>query len=101
MEHWNLNRAEDVLRIAADATGARFEELASAQLLWIDRLGMYLYIQVGSWAKLVIDVTPQRQVPAFTGSDCRAQHHACMLVARVSLFSRLDMRVHRMLHKAC
>ena len=47
MEHWNLERTEDVLRIAADATGAKFEELLSAQLLWIDRLGMYLYIQVG------------------------------------------------------
>jgi hypothetical protein len=46
VEHWNLERTEDVLRIAADATGAKFEELLSAQLLWIDRLGMYLYIQV-------------------------------------------------------
>jgi hypothetical protein len=53
VEHWNLERAEDVLRIAADATGAKFEELSSAQLLWIDRLGMYLYIQVSrrtSWS---------------------------------------------------
>lgn len=46
VEQWNTERAEDVLRIAADATGAKFEVLVSAQLLWIDRLGMYIYIQV-------------------------------------------------------
>lgn len=46
MEQWNLERAEDVLRIAADSTGTKFEELNSAQLLWVDRLGMYLHLQV-------------------------------------------------------
>lgn len=39
-------QTEDVLRIAAESDGAAYDELEAAQLLWVDRLGMYLYIQV-------------------------------------------------------
>ena len=35
-----------MLRIAAETEGAAYEELADAQMLWVDRLGMYLYIKV-------------------------------------------------------
>ncbi len=35
-----------MLRIAAETEGAAYDELAGAQLLWVDRLGMYLFIQV-------------------------------------------------------
>lgn len=41
-EQWNNNRLEDVLRIAASATGSGFEDIATAELLWVDRLGAYI-----------------------------------------------------------
>lgn len=45
VSQWNSERLEDVFRIAADTEGVSFEELQNAQLLWVDRLGLYLFIQ--------------------------------------------------------
>lgn len=39
----NRERTEDVLRIAAFALGVPLERLEGAQLLWLDRLGIYLF----------------------------------------------------------
>ena len=39
----NKERTEDVLRIAAFALGVPLERLEGAQLLWLDRLGIYLF----------------------------------------------------------
>ena len=79
MEHWNLERTEDVLRIAADATGAKFEELLSAQLLWIDRLGMYLYIQVCRWTRWFVCHGTAAAAAAMTCMAlCGVSHCACI-----------------------
>lgn len=43
-------------RIAADTEGATFQELQGAQLLWVDRLGLYLFIQV------LLPPPPQRSI---------------------------------------
>ena len=42
----NRARVEDVLRIAGFATGASMERLEGAELLWVDRLGLYLLAAV-------------------------------------------------------
>ena len=39
----NRERTEDVLRIAGFALGVPLERLEGAQLLWLDRLGIYLF----------------------------------------------------------
>lgn len=41
-EQMNSARLDDVMRIASRALGASFEDLAYAELLWVDRLGVYL-----------------------------------------------------------
>lgn len=43
VEYQNRERTEDVLRIAAFALGVPLERLEGAQLLWLDRLGIYLF----------------------------------------------------------
>ena len=43
VEYQNKERTEDVLRIAAFALGVPLERLEGAQLLWLDRLGIYLF----------------------------------------------------------
>lgn len=43
VEYQNKERTEDVLRIASFALGVPLVELEGAQLLWIDRLGIYLF----------------------------------------------------------
>ena len=43
VENQNRERTEDVLRIAAFALGVPLERLEGAQLLWLDRLGIYLF----------------------------------------------------------
>ncbi len=42
----NRARVEDVLRIAGFATGAGMDRLEGAELLWVDRLGLYLLAAV-------------------------------------------------------
>ncbi len=52
----NQARVEDVLRIAGFATGAGMERLEGAELLWVDRLGLYLLAAVrgeGAQARLL------------------------------------------------
>ena len=46
MAELNRARVEDVLRIAGFATGASMERLEGAELLWVDRLGLYLLAAV-------------------------------------------------------
>ena len=41
--HLNAERTEDVLRIGAFALGVPLDALQGAQLLWLDRLGIYLF----------------------------------------------------------
>ncbi len=51
----NQARVEDVLRIAGFATGAGMDRLEGAELLWVDRLGLYLLAAVrgeGAQARL-------------------------------------------------
>ncbi len=43
MDYQNKERTEDVLRIASFALGVPLEKLEGAQLLWVDRLGIYLF----------------------------------------------------------
>ena len=42
----NRARVEDVLRVASFATGASMDRLDGAELLWVDRLGLYLLAAV-------------------------------------------------------
>jgi len=42
---WNRDRAEDVLRIAALPQEQKGQEVTAAQLLWVDRLGVYFKAQ--------------------------------------------------------
>ena len=44
----NAERTEDVLRIAAFALGVPLDALQGAQLLWLDRLGIYLFAATAS-----------------------------------------------------
>lgn len=46
MAELNRARVEDVLRIAGFATGAGMDRLEGAELLWVDRLGLYLLAAV-------------------------------------------------------
>ncbi len=43
VNYQNKERTEDVLRIASFALGVPLEKLEGAQLLWVDRLGIYLF----------------------------------------------------------
>lgn len=42
VQHMNVNRAEDVLRISCDLLGETFDDMFYAELLWVDRAGAYL-----------------------------------------------------------
>ena len=42
----NSERTEDVLRIASYIMGVTLEALQGAELLWVDRLGVYLWALV-------------------------------------------------------
>lgn len=58
VEYQNKERTEDVLRIAAFALGVPLERLEGAQLLWLDRLGIYLFAAtIGGPGAQVIGVT--------------------------------------------
>ena len=58
----NRERTEDVLRIAAFALGVPLERLEGAQLLWLDRLGIYLFAATvgGPGAQVRSSVTSHR-----------------------------------------
>ncbi|CAL5223301.1 g5792 [Coccomyxa viridis] len=63
VEYQNKERTEDVLRIAAFALGVPLERLEGAQLLWLDRLGIYLFAAtVGGPGAQVVRVTFAREV---------------------------------------
>lgn len=60
---WNSERPEDVLRIAANQTAAAFDDLASAELLWVDKLGAYVKAaEAGKPAAETVRVSFLRQV---------------------------------------
>ncbi|KAK9835391.1 hypothetical protein WJX81_006878 [Elliptochloris bilobata] len=58
----NSARVEDVLRIAGFAMGAGMERLEGAELLWVDRLGLYLLAAVRGEGAQVVRVTFAREV---------------------------------------
>jgi len=60
---WNSERPEDVLRIAANQTAAAFDDLAAAELLWVDRLGAYIKAaEAGKSAAETVRVSFLREV---------------------------------------
>lgn len=60
--YMNQQRPEDVIRIAADAVGASAQALEAAEMLWLDSLGLYLYVKTLGEEGHVIRVTFQRPV---------------------------------------
>lgn len=46
IEAWNGDRAEDVYRIVSAHLGVPLVDMAYAELLWLDRLGMYIRSEV-------------------------------------------------------
>ncbi|KAK9806842.1 hypothetical protein WJX72_004618 [[Myrmecia] bisecta] len=60
--HFNSARSEDVMRIGAFAAGRRLEDLAGAELLWVDKLGIYMWVKVAREEGRVIRVQFQRAV---------------------------------------
>ena len=46
VEQQNQQRAEDVLRICANACSVRIDEMEHSQLLWIDQLGLYAFAKL-------------------------------------------------------
>lgn len=63
VNYQNKERTEDVLRIASFALGVSLEKLEGAQLLWVDRLGIYLFAAtVGGPGAQVVRVTFAREV---------------------------------------
>jgi hypothetical protein len=46
VEYQNKERTADVLRVASFALGVALDKLEGAQLLWVDRLGIYLFAAI-------------------------------------------------------
>ncbi|GMH35119.1 hypothetical protein BSKO_02987 [Bryopsis sp. KO-2023] len=42
VSQWNKERAEDIVRICKQESGVSLQQLSYAELMWIDRLGMYI-----------------------------------------------------------
>ncbi|MEW5298625.1 MAG: hypothetical protein WDW36_001722 [Sanguina aurantia] len=61
---WNNDRAEDIYRIVSDFLSVPLTEMSYAELLWVDRLGMYVRIELSdsSLAPQVIRVPFYRPV---------------------------------------
>jgi hypothetical protein len=48
VDAWNGDRAEDVYRVAAAHLGVPLARMAYAELLWVDRLGVYVRAEVAA-----------------------------------------------------
>jgi hypothetical protein len=48
VDAWNGERAEDVYRVAAAHLGVPLARMAYAELLWVDRLGVYVRAEVAA-----------------------------------------------------
>lgn len=59
---FNSERAEDVMRIAAYASGSPVEQVYSAELLWVDRIGAYLAAERYGSERQIYRVKFQRPV---------------------------------------
>ncbi|KAF8057861.1 CYP97C1 [Scenedesmus sp. PABB004] len=59
---WNSERAEDIYRIVANHLGAPLMEMAYAELLWLDRLGLYVTAEMEGQAPQVVRVPFHRPV---------------------------------------
>ncbi|KAI8463347.1 MAG: glutamyl-tRNA reductase binding protein [Monoraphidium minutum] len=59
---WNTDRAEDIYRIVSAHLGVPLVEMAYAELLWLDRLGMYIRSEVAGGAPEVVRVPFYRPV---------------------------------------
>ncbi|GBG00252.1 hypothetical protein Rsub_12896 [Raphidocelis subcapitata] len=59
---WNNDRAEDIYRIVAAHLGAALVDMAYAELLWLDRLGMYIRAEVAGGPPQVVRVPFYRPV---------------------------------------
>ncbi|KAG2455008.1 hypothetical protein HYH02_000833 [Chlamydomonas schloesseri] len=60
---WNNERAEDIYRIVSDFMGVPLTEMAYAELMWVDHLGMYINTEVaGREAAEVVRVPFYRPV---------------------------------------
>eukprot|EP00882_Tetradesmus_deserticola_P009223 GHRQ01009727.1.p1 GENE.GHRQ01009727.1~~GHRQ01009727.1.p1 ORF type:complete len:290 (+),score=132.30 GHRQ01009727.1:361-1230(+) len=59
---WNSERAEDIYRIVARQLGVPLIEMLYAELLWVDRLGMYVRAEVLGRQPAVVRVPFQRAV---------------------------------------
>lgn len=59
---WNNERAEDIYRIVAGHLGVPLVEMSYAELLWVDRLGMYVRAEVFGRSATVVRIPFYRAV---------------------------------------
>lgn len=59
---WNNERAEDIYRIVSDFLGVPLEEMVYAELLWMDRLGLYIRSEASGRLPEVVRVPFYRPV---------------------------------------
>ena len=71
---FNTNRAAEVARIAAAAAGVSFDELSSAELLWVDEAGCYV------WASFLTESSPGKPLSAISSSSLDSVDGACLRV---------------------
>eukprot|EP01023_Acetabularia_acetabulum_P066646 TRINITY_DN9029_c0_g1_i3.p1 TRINITY_DN9029_c0_g1~~TRINITY_DN9029_c0_g1_i3.p1 ORF type:complete len:310 (+),score=47.70 TRINITY_DN9029_c0_g1_i3:34-963(+) len=79
VEHWNSDRKEEVIQMAAGCMGVLFAEVQEAQLLWVDKMGIYMRIQLYGRPSEIVRYAFAREVV-----DDRSVRSALTMAAQLS-----------------